>query len=129
MRDATTVALSWARARSRVFEVGDARRQHENRDEIARNVLEQLLGALPIDVADDVAASGKRLLDRPPRRAVAISEDFRVLQQLTPAIISSKRAAVDKTIIPPVDLSLPRRPRRDRNRKRSLRLDALPAGA
>src|SRR6266478_9415224 len=64
------------------LECGSARRQNEDRDEIAAHALGQLLGALPVEIADDVATAGKRRLDRPARRPVAVLEHDRMLQKL-----------------------------------------------
>src|SRR3546814_5673791 len=44
--------------------------------------LAELLGALPVDVEQHVAAALQRLLHRPARRAVVVAEHHRVFQQL-----------------------------------------------
>ena len=44
------------------LQFGDRRRQHEHADQIAARLFAQLLGALPIDVEQHVAAGGERLL-------------------------------------------------------------------
>ena len=63
------------------LQLGHRRRQDEHADHVGAR-LAQLLGALPVDVEQDVAARGERLLDRRARRAVAMAVDLGVLQQL-----------------------------------------------
>ena len=59
-----------------------ARRQDEDRDEIVAHTCRELLRPLPVDIADDVGAGVERAHHRRARRAVAIAEDHRVLEQL-----------------------------------------------
>src|SRR6266436_6387962 len=92
------------------LERGAARRQYEDRNEIAANALGQLLGSLPVEIADDVPPGNERLLDRPPRRPVAISEDGRMLQERALRNHLVKAAAIEENVVPTLDLALAPRP-------------------
>ena len=58
------------------------RRQHEDADHVVAALLAQLLGALPVDVEQHVAAAPRAPPHRPARRAVAVAEHLRPFQQL-----------------------------------------------
>src|SRR5438552_14855795 len=79
------------------------RRQDENADQIGGRVFAQLLGALPIDVEQHVAALLERLLYRLSRRAIEVAEYLGILQELTilPQLVEA--IAVDEMVMPSVD--------------------------
>ena len=92
------------------------RRKNEDADEIVLHRLGQLLGALPVDVEQHVAASLQRRRHRPLRRAVEIAEHLGVFEKLAPVAQTGEFPGADEVIILAVDLSRPRRPRGDGNR-------------
>ena len=64
MRLATIEAESWARLISRSRNSSAEGGRMKMRDEIVLHRLRELLGALPVDVEQDIAALGERILDR-----------------------------------------------------------------
>ena len=83
----------------------DRGRQDEDADEIVARLLAQLLGALPIDVEQDIAAGPQCLLHRLARRAVAMAEDFRPFQKLAGFHHGLEAGQVDEMIVAAVDLA------------------------
>src|ERR1700730_3252170 len=69
----------------------------------------ELLGTLPIDIADDVASSGEGLLNLPARRPVAVSKYCCVLKELALRHHLIEAGLVDEIVVAPLDLDLPRR--------------------
>src|SRR5438552_1630566 len=98
------------------FKLGAARGQHEDRNEIAPHCLGQLLGSLPVEIADHVATGSKRLIDPLPRRPVAVSEHGRMLQEPASSDHFIEAALVDKHVVATLDLAFSLRPCRHRDR-------------
>ena len=94
-----TASLSWARLRRRLFQFLGGGRQDEDRDQVVARRLLQLLGALPVDVEQDVAPVGQRRLHRRARRAVEVVEDARVLQQLAVRHHGVVPGTVDEAVV------------------------------
>ena len=105
------------------LELGHRRRQDEHADHVVARGRAQLLGALPVDVEQHVAAAGQRLLDSRARRAVGMAVDLGVLQQLAALDHRAVGGAVDELIVDAVDLARPLRPGGHRDRQRELRLE------
>ena len=98
------VAVLGAHAQARL-EIGDRGRQHEDADEIGAALLAQLLGALPIDVEQHVAARREHALDWRPRRAVAVAEHLGPFEKLALRDHRVETRAIDELIIGALDLA------------------------
>ena len=84
---------------------------------VVARLFAQLLRALPIDIEQDVAAGLQRLLHRPPRRAVAMAENFGPFQKLARFHHGLEAMQIDEVIIAAIDLAAALRTRRHRHRK------------
>jgi hypothetical protein len=58
------------------------RRQHEDADHVVAHLAIELLGALPVDVEQDVLAGTQRCFDRLARRAVVVSMHLGEFEQV-----------------------------------------------
>src|SRR5437762_4439701 len=104
------------------FERGHVGRQDKHGHEIARHGFGELLGSLPIDVGDDVAAGGDRLVDRAARRAVAMTKDGGMLEELAGLDHRIEARLVDKAVIGAVGLAGAGGARRHRHRQGQVRV-------
>ena len=72
-----------------------------------RHLVPDLAGALDLDIEQDVQPLGKPLLHIGARRAVAVGDVLRVLEQLVMRHHLVKASPVDEKVIPSVDLAGP----------------------
>ena len=91
-------------------------RQDEDPHQVLAHRSTQLLGALPVDVEEHVAARLQGLRHRPLRRAVEIAENLCIFQKLAAVAEPGELLLADEVIILAVHLARPRRPRRDGHR-------------
>src|ERR1044072_1215791 len=89
------------------------RRQNENADQVAARFLTELLGALPINIKQNVAPRLQSLYDRPARRAIAMAENLRPFEKFAMGGQVIEAGGIDKMIIAAVDLAFALWPRRD----------------
>src|SRR6266571_8600347 len=97
------------------LELLDRRRQDEDADAIGIK-LAHLLGALPVDLENQVLAALQRIQDHVSRRAVAVAVDFGALQELAAVLHGEKRRVVDEVVVDAVLFAGPGRPGRIRDR-------------
>ena len=82
----------------------------------------QLLRALPVDVEQDVLASGQGALDSGLGRAVGVAVDARMLEQLAAGRHPVEAGLVDEQVVDAVGLAGALRAGGDRDRQLQLRL-------
>ena len=106
MRLATIDAEFWrpltSRSRSSSAEGG----RMKMRDEVVLHRLGKLLGALPVDIEENVAALGQRQFDRALGRAVEIAEHFRPFEQFAGIAHGGEALLRNEKIVLAVDLAL-----------------------
>ena len=105
------------------FQLGHRRRQDEDPHEIGAEGIFELLGALPVDVEQDVAAVLERFLDRLLRAAVAMIEDIGPFGEFVVGDQPVELRVVDEMIIDPVDLARAHRPGGGADRHGDRRID------
>ncbi len=111
-----------------LFECLEARGQDKDGDEVVAHLGGELLRSLPVEIADDVPPSGERLINWPARRAVAIAEHRRMLEQLSPRHHFVETSLVYEPIIAAIKFTGAGRPSGHRYRQRELRIlfDEMP---
>ena len=86
--------------------------EDEDRDEVVRGSRPGLLRTLPVDVEQDVAPLGERLLYRVARRPVGVAVHLGVLQKLTAVAHAAELGHAHEMVVHVVDLAPPPRTRR-----------------
>ena len=112
-RSSSSSAVSVARASSRCEQRPRATAGSTKIEQRARDPLLDDLGALDVDLEDDVVAGRERLADLAARRAVPVAVDLVRLEQ--PAGVAQGAGtslAIEEVVVDAVDLAGPRRARR-----------------
>ena len=71
------------------------------------------VGALHVDLEDDVAAGRQRVADLVARRAVPVAVDLVGLEELARGADAQERLAADEVVVDAVDLAVARRTGRE----------------
>ena len=111
------------------FEFPGAWRQNEYAYQIGaeRPIVGDLLGALPIDIEQNVAAVGERFFDGSPGRAIEMAEDIGMFQKLARRNHLPEFVLADKKVVVAVGFRRAFGPgcRRDGERKRGIAFQQL----
>ena len=115
-------SLSWARAAQAALQLRDRGRQDENAHHVLGRGAAELLGPLPVDVEQDVAAGCQGGLDCAARGAVGMTVDPGMLQELAAGDHGGEALLADEVIVDAVGLGRAARSGGDGDGERDLGL-------
>ena len=92
---------------------GHGRRQDEDRNDVRLHLVLKLLGALPVDIEQHVAAGSHRIFHRPTRGAVKIAVNLCPFQQRIAIPQALEFTRGNEMVVNAVNLALAARARRD----------------
>jgi hypothetical protein len=92
-------------------------REQEHPHHVALGALVELLGALPVDVEQEILPALELLADVRLGRAVAVPEDSCVLEEGIVRDELVELGLIDKVVVAALDLARPHRPRGHRHRQ------------
>ena len=80
-------------------------REDEDADEIVARFFRQLLGALPVDIEQNIAALGEGFFDGQARGSVIIAENLGMFEQLVAVDEEVEFGRVDEAVVFAIDLA------------------------